>query len=312
MKCFITGGAGFIGSNLVDGLIKEHEITVFDNLSLGKKEFIEHHLQNEKFNFIKADLLDFKKLKESVKDHDVVFHLAANSDISNNQITDIDFKNGTIATYNVLESMRLNNIKQIIFSSTSAVYGEAKIKPTQEDYGPLFPISHYGASKLAAEALISAFCHNFMMKSWIFRFANIVGKNSTHGAVFDFINKLRNNNERLHILGDGSQAKPYLHVKDCVSGMVFGWKNSNDEINYFNLGCEGATKVSDIAKMVIKEMKLKNVKLEYTGKERGWPGDVPQVRLDISKINKLGWKTKLSSDQAVRMAIKDLLKKASY
>lgn len=309
MKCFITGGAGFIGSNLVDNIIKEHEVTVFDNLSLGKKEFINHHLQNKNFNFIQADLLDFKKLKESIKDHDIVFHLAANSDISNNQITDTDFKNGTIATYNVLEAMRLNGIGQIIFSSTSAVYGEAKTKPTSEDYGPLFPISHYGASKLAAEALISAFCHNFKMKAWIFRFANIVGKNSTHGAVFDFINKLRNDNEKLLILGDGNQAKPYLHVKDCVDGLFFGWKNSNDEINYFNLGCEGATKVDDIAKIVVDEMNLKNVKFEYTGKDRGWPGDVPQVRLDTSKITKLGWKTELSSDQAVRRAVKDLLNK---
>ena len=307
MKCFITGGAGFIGSNLVDSIIKEHEVTVFDNLSLGKKEFINHHLQNKNFNFIQADLLDFKKLKESIKDRDIVFHLAANSDISNNQITDSDFKNGTIATYNVLEAMRLNNVKQIIFSSTSAVYGEAKIKPTPENYGPLFPISHYGASKLAAEALISAFCHNFQMKAWIFRFANIVGKNSTHGAVFDFINKLRNDDKKLHILGDGKQAKPYLHVKDCVDGMIFGWKNSNNEFNYFNLGCEGATKVDDIAKMVVEDMDLKDVKFEYTGKDRGWPGDVPQVRLDTSKITKLGWKTKLSSDQAVRRAIKDLL-----
>ena len=308
MKCFVTGGAGFIGSHLVNYLIKEYKITVYDNMSFGKKEFISHHFKNKNFKFIKADLLNFKKLNKCIKSHDIIFHLAANSDISNNAITDTDLKNGTIATYNVLEAMRLNKIKQIIFASTSAVYGEAKIKPTPEDYGPLFPISFYGASKLASEGLMSSFCHNFSMKAWIFRFANVVGKNATHGVIFDFIKKLNKNNKKLLVLGDGQQSKPYLHVKDCIEGMLYGWKNSDEEINYFNLGCEDATRVKDIAKMVVDEMKLKNVKFEYTGKERGWPGDVPQVSLDASKINKIGWKAKLNSDQAVRKAIREILK----
>ncbi len=308
MKCFVTGGAGFIGSHLVNYLIKEYKITVYDNMSFGKKEFISHHFKNKNFKFIKADLLNFKKLNKCIKSHDIIFHLAANSDISNNAITDTDLKNGTIATYNVLEAMRLNKIKQIIFASTSAVYGEAKIKPTPEDYGPLFPISFYGASKLASEGLMSSFCHNFSMKAWIFRFANVVGKNATHGVIFDFIKKLNKNNKKLLVLGDGQQSKPYLHVKDCIEGMLYGWKNSNEEINYFNLGCEDATRVKYIAKMVVQEMGLKNVKFQYTGKERGWPGDVPQVRLDTSKINKIGWKAKLSSDQAVRKAIREILK----
>ena len=308
MRCFVTGGVGFIGSNLVDYLIKEHKVTVYDNLSLGKKEFLLNHFKNKNFSFVEADLLDFEHLKKTIKGHDIVFHMAANSDISNNEITDIDLKNGTIATYNVLELMRIYKIKQIIFASTSAVYGEAKIKPTNEDYGPLFPISFYGASKLACEGLISSFCHNFKMKAWIFRFANVVGKNGTHGVLVDFIKKLRSYNKKLLILGDGKQSKPYLHVKDCVEGMIYAWNNSKEEFNYFNLGCDDATSVDEIAKMVVREMALKNVKFEYTGKDRGWPGDVPQVRLDTSKINKLGWKARLSSDEAVRKAIKELLK----
>ena len=307
MRCFVTGGAGFIGSHLVDELIKKNKVTVYDNLSVGKKEFIKHHFAKKNFKFIQADLSEFKKLKESIKGHDAVFHLAANSDISNNEITDTDLKNGTIATYNVLEAMRLNEIRQIVFASSSAIYGEAEIKPTPENYGPLFPISFYGASKLACESLTSSFCHNFGIKAWIFRFANIVGKNDTHGVLVDFINKLKDNDKKLLILGNGRQSKPYLYVKDCVNGMLSGWKNSNELINYFNLGCEDTTSVTYIANMVVDEMKLKNVKFQYTGKDRGWPGDVPQVRLDIKKINKLGWKAKLSSDEAVRKSIKELL-----
>jgi len=309
MKCFVTGGAGFIGSNLVDYLVKGNKVTAYDNLSLGRKEFISHHLKNKDFSFIEADLLDFEKLKQSMKSHDVVFHMAANSDISNNSVTDIDLKNGTIATYNVLESMRLNNIKHMIFASSSAVYGEAKVKPTLENYGPLFPISFYGASKLAAEGLISSFCHNFSMKAWIFRFANIVGKNGTHGVIVDFIKKLKENDKKLLILGNGKQAKPYLHVNDCVEGMIHGWKNSNDKINCFNLGCKDVTTVNEIANMIVDAIGLKNVKFEYTGEECGWIGDVPQVNLDISRMSKIGWKAKLSSNQAVRKSVKELLKK---
>ena len=305
MKFFVTGGAGFIGSHLVDRLMQQGDVTVYDNLSLGKKEFIDHHLSKKNFKFIKADLLNIKKLQESMKGHDAVFHMAANSDISfGTTQTDVDLKQGTLATYNVLDSMRLCSIEKIIFSSTSAVYGEADIFPTPESYGAKLPISLYGASKLAAEGMISAYCHLYGMQAWIFRFANIIGERSTHGVMHDFVRKLRKNPKRLEILGDGNQRKPYLYVKDCADGMVYGFKHAKDEVNVFNLGCDGNTSANEIAKMIIEEMKLENVKIEYTGGKRGWKGDVPLVNYDTSKMKKLGWKPSLTSDKAVRKAIK--------
>lgn len=310
MKFFVTGGAGFVGSHLVDRLIKEGNVTIYDNLSLGKKEFIERHLPNKSFRYIEADLLDLNKLKTEMGGHDVVFHLAANSDISKGtKDTTIDLNQGIIATYNVLESMKLNGIKKIVFSSTSAVYGEADIIPTPESYGAKLPISLYGAGKLAGEALISAYCHLYGIQAWIFRFANIIGERSTHGVMFDFIKKLRKNPKELEILGDGKQKKPYLYVKDCVDGMIYGFKHANDGVNVFNLGCDGNTNVDHIAKIVIEEMNLKNVNIIHTGGKRGWKGDVPFVDFDTSKMRNIGWKPSLGSDGAVKKAIKIYLHK---
>jgi UDP-glucose 4-epimerase len=217
---------------------------------------------------------------------------------------------GTLATYNVLEAMRRNEIRDIVFASTSAIYGEATRFPTPEDYGPLLPISLYGASKLAGEALISAFCHGFQIRGWIFRFGNVVGKNGTHGALVDFIGKLRENPKSLTVLGDGSQAKPYLHVSECVEGMLFGTEHAEDSINVFNLTCEGATPVRWMAERTIEKMGLTGVDLQYTSGNRGWVGDVPQVRLDPSKIRARGWQPRLSSNEAVERGIKELLEQA--
>ena len=198
-------------------------------------------------------------------------------------------------------------MKRIVFSSSSTVYGETPPIPLSEDYGPLLPISVYGAAKLASEGLISSFCHTFDMQAWIFRFANVVGSRCTHGVIFDFINKLRKNPEELEILGDGRQRKSYLYVSDCVDGMLFGFENAKDQINLFNLGSDGATEVNRIAEMVVDEMKLGDIKFKYTGGKRGWKGDVPRFQFDISKIKKLGWKPKYNSDEAVRKAIRDLI-----
>jgi len=310
-KILVTGGAGFIGSNLAEVLLEEGaKVTAYDNLSLGRKEFIFPFMRDFKFKFVKADLLNKKKLNEVMRGKDIVFHMAANSDIPYGmKHPEVELRNGTIATHNVLESMRKNGVKKIVFASTSAVYGDKpKVLPIPENYGPLFPISFYGASKLACEGLISAFCHNFDFQAWIFRFANVIGKNGTHGAALDFVKKLKKNPKELEILGDGKQAKPYINVKECTQGIIYGFKRANDQLNFFNLSCQGATSVKKIAKAVVKEMGLKKVKFKYTGGQRGWKGDVPQVRLDAKKINKLGWRAKLTSDQAVKVGVKDLLK----
>lgn len=312
MKIMVTGGAGFIGSYLTAQLLNEgHEVIVYDNLVLGKREYIQMYESGAAFTFVQADLLDMPKLTEYMSGVEVVFHMAANSDISYGAaITDIDLKNGTIATYNVLEAMRNCGVNKIVFASSSAIYGETGGGfDIREDYGPLLPISLYGASKLACEALISAFCHNFSMQAWIYRFANIVGINGTHGAIVDFIAKLRRTPDCLEILGDGKQAKPYLHVSDCVSGIIFGQKNTNEEVNVFNLGVSGATSVTTIAEIIREEMELNQAIFRYTGGARGWRGDVPQVRFDVSKLTSLGWQARYTSDQAVRLAVRELLGK---
>lgn len=314
----ITGGAGFIGSNLVNNLARTgtingtpiEKIVVIDNLFLGKKEFIQSSIASGKVDFYQQDLLDFQATIRIFKKYrfDLIFHLSANSDISYGfKHTDWDLKQGTLVTYNILECMRLTGVKQIVFASTSAIYGEASVTPIPEDYGPLLPISFYGASKLACEGLITAFCHNYNFQVLIFRFANIVGRNGTHGVLVDFIKKLKSDPTRLEVLGDGKQAKPYLYVDDCVEGMLFGYANSADSVNCYNLACTGVTAVNKIAEMVIEAMGKTPTMIQYTGGTRGWPGDVPQVRLDPKKLEKLGWTAKLSSDEAIKKAIADLL-----
>ncbi|MDI6917418.1 MAG: NAD-dependent epimerase/dehydratase family protein, partial [Thermoplasmatales archaeon] len=294
---------------LIDRLIENHNVTVYDNLSSGKKEFISQHFGKKNFRFIKADLLDIKKLKNAMREQDFVFHFAANSDVRlGAEKTDIPLKQNIIATYNLLESMRLNDVKNIMFPSSCTVYGETNITPIPEDYGPMIPVSLYGASKLASEGLITAYSSMFDMNTWIFRFANIIGSRGTHGVIFDFINKLRKKSDELEILGDGRQTKSYLYVNDCIDAMLSAVEKSNDKVNIFNLGCGDWINVNRIAEIVVEEMNLKNVKFKYTGGSRGWKGDIPKIMLSIEKIEKLGWKPRYNSEKAVRMTAKLLIK----
>lgn len=308
-KIVVTGGAGFIGSHLVDKLLSQgNEVTVIDNLSSGRMEFLEPHLKSSNFKFIKLDLLDFEKLKEATNSADIVYHLAANPEVRlGAENTKIHLEQNILATYNLLEAMRMNEQKKIVFTSTSTVYGEASIIPTPENYGPLIPISLYGASKLACEALITSYCHTFDMKSWIFRFANIVGERSTHGIIVDFINKLKVNPKTLEILGDGKQRKSYLHVSDCVDAILFAVEKSNEMANIFNIGSGDTITSKEIGEMVVEEMGLENVKFTYTGGERGWKGDVPRMLLSIEKLQKLGWKPEHNSRSSVTRAARSTI-----
>jgi len=314
MEYFVTGGAGFIGSFVVDRLAKRNGVTVYDNLSTGKKEFISHHMGNKYFRFVKADLLEVETLIKEMRGHESVWHMAANPDIRlGTESTMVDLEQNTIATYNTLECARRNDIKTFVFSSTSTIYGRAKVLPTPEDYGPCLPISLYGASKLACEGLVSAYAELYGIKCWIYRFANIVGHRSTHGILFDLVEKLNKDKKSLEVLGDGKQRKSYLLVEECVDGMVYGFKHAKDQLNYFNLGAGDQITVKRIVEILLEEAKLRNTKIKYTGGESGWAGDVPRFLLDNRKMAKLGWKPKHTSEEAIRIAagivVKERLKK---
>lgn len=310
-KIIVTGGAGFIGSHLVDKLLAGgNEVTVIDNLSSGKMEFIEHHDKDPNFKLVKLDMLELEKLKLAIKGADMVYHLAANPDVRlGAENTKVHLEQNIIVTYNLLEAMRVNKQQNIAFTSTSTVYGEANIIPTPENYGPLIPISLYGASKLACEALITSYCHTFEMRSWIFRFANIVGERGTHGIIIDFINKLKANPKALEILGDGQQRKSYIHVSDCIDGILFAVNNSNEMANIFNIGSTDTINSTEIGELIVKEMGLSDVNFTYTGGTRGWKGDVPKMLLSIDKLQKLGWTPSNNSKSSVIAATRSTLEK---
>ena len=307
----VTGGAGFIGSHLVERLLLDNEVTVLDNFSSGRIEFLEPYRDIPDFHLLTGDLMNPKILDNAVSGKDFIFHLAANPDVKlGSEDTHVHLEQNVLATYNLLEAMRKNDVRQMAFTSTSTVYGEAAQVPTPEDYGPLLPISLYGASKLSCEALISSYCHTFQMQSWIYRFANIVGERGTHGVLVDFIRKLRENSGKLEILGSGKQRKSYLEVKDCVRAMIHAVEHSTGEVNVFNIGSEDSVDVTEIADIVVGQMGLDGVEYNYTGGigGRGWRGDVKLMLLSIEKIKMLGWSPELGSARALEVAVKALLK----
>ena len=304
MSYLVTGGAGFIGSVLVDRLLEEgNSVTVYDDLSTGKEAFISQHFGDFNFKFVKADVLNMETLLKEVEGHESIWHLAANPDIrKGTESTRVDLEQNTLATFNVLEAARRKDVKSVVFSSTSTIYGRAKVLPTPEDYGPCLPISLYGASKLACEGLMSAYAELYGMTGHIFRFANIIGKRSTHGILYDLVDKLNRDPKTLEVLGDGKQQKSYLLVEECVDGMVFGFKNAGDKLNYFNLGAEDQITVRRIVEILLEETGLDGVQTVYTGGESGWAGDVPRFLLSTEKMAALGWRPKHTSEEAIRAA----------
>jgi UDP-glucose 4-epimerase len=310
-RWFVTGGAGFIGSHVVDLLVSAGcKVTVYDNLSLSTDQYLADYIKNGAINFVEKDMLDIDALTRAMKGHDIVWHLGANTDIpSGFTKRRIDLDNDVIATCNVLEAMLEQNLKEILFASTGAVYGESIQGAFGENSGPLLPLSLYAAGKIASEAFISAYCNLFGIRAWMFRFGNVIGERTNHGVIHDFITKLRNDPKVLPVLGTGRGEKNYFLVEECIHGMLYTYRKASDGPFPFliNLGTDSTSKVMDIAQVIIEEMGLANVHYEFTGTPRGWPGDQPVVLLDTSKIHDLGWFSKRTSDEAVRVATRRLL-----
>jgi UDP-glucose 4-epimerase len=310
MRFFITGGAGFLGSNLVNTILDRRlgAVTVFDNFLTGRREHFGDRVRATELAIVEGDVADTPTVAKAIASHDVVFHVAANSDIARAAKDPlVDFDNGTRLTQSLLEAMRTSGVKRVLFTSGSGVYGEVPPIPVAEDFAPMIPISTYGASKLASEALISAYCHMFDLVGTVFRFANVVGSHMTHGVSHDFTRRLHADPSHLQILGDGNQSKPYIHADDVVAAMLFLQERQTTGYEYYNVGSEDHLLVREIADIVVGEMGLKNVKFEYTGGARGWRADVPVYRLDTSKIRRLGWTNKRNSREAVVAAVRSLL-----
>ena len=313
-KCLVTGAAGFIGSHLIDRLLDRGGTVVgLDNLRLGRRANLENALRHPRCKFFEADVNDLPACRQIVAAEarsapfDVAWHLAANSDIRAGVADpEVDLRDTFLTTHHLLKLAREQGIRRVAFASTSAVYG---VLPglLREDAGPLFPISNYGAMKLASEAAISAALEGFLERIWIFRFPNVVGSRATHGAIYDFVQKLKANPAELEVLGDGTQEKPYFHVADLVEAMLFITDHAAEPLNYFNIGtADSVTSVRAIAETVVRRM-APGAAIRYTGGSKGWVGDVPRFNYCIDKLRKLGWAPKLTSDQAMQRAVEEIV-----
>jgi UDP-glucose 4-epimerase len=300
MRAFVTGGAGFIGSTLVDRLLADgHDVVAFDNFSTGQERFLQDASTRPHFRLVRGDTLDRQAIAKAIERADVVFHLAANADVRfGTDHPRRDLEQNTIATFNVLEAMRQNGIRRIVFASTGSIYGEATVIPTPED-AP-FPVqtSLYGASKLAGESLIQAYCEGFGFQAWIFRFVSILGERYTHGHVFDFYKSLRLDPMRLRVLGDGRQRKSYLYVQDCIDAILLAMTRATEKVNIFNLGVDEYCCVNDSLRWITERLGVSPT-FEYTGGDRGWVGDNPFIFLDTARIRALGWTPTLSIREGI-------------
>lgn len=313
MNILITGGAGFIGSNLTGKLLEQgHDIVCVDDFTLGNEQNVHEFMSSDRYKLIKADAADVDGLEEIMRENRIefVFHLAANSDIQKSaKNPGIDFAKTFSTTYSVLESMRRCGVKKMFFASTSAVYGEKMGVNLKEDIGGLAPISYYGGAKLASEAFISSYAYMNDFDVMVFRFPNVIGPGLTHGVIFDFIRKLQDNPHELEILGDGTQNKPYIYVEDLVEAIIRFSFAGEKGVNIYNMGVEGSTSVKKIADFVCEAMGLENVVYKFTGGNRGWKGDVPAFQYDLSKIHAKGWKAAHNSDESVKETLRHVLNK---
>jgi UDP-glucose 4-epimerase len=308
-RWFLVGGAGFLGSHFVDRLLAEeavHSVAVYDNFSSGRERHLEHHRSEERLTLHRADVRDVDALRDALEGHDVVVHLASNPDVARAAVEPtIDFEQGTLLTQNVLEAMRVTGVPRILYASGSGVYGDLGETEIDEDWGPLLPISTYGASKLAGESLISAYCSMFGLSGRSFRFGNVVGPRQTHGVGFDFVRALLTDSTRLRILGDGSQRKSYIHVSDVIDAVLLANAEGRGPYAVYNVSTGDEITVSEIADLAVEAvgLPLDAVQYEFTGGDRGWRGDVPVVRLAIDRIHSLGWRCARSSREAMRESL---------
>ena len=306
-RAFVTGGAGFIGSHIADRLVKDGaNVTIYDNFSTGQEQFISHHVANPMVSVVRADVLDRERLQNEMASCDFVFHLQANADVRHGmRLTRVDLEQNTIATWNVLEAMRINGIRHIVFASSATVYGEPDAFPTPESYAPL-QTSLYGASKLAGEAMMQAYSEYFGITCYIFRFVSWIGERYTHGVIFDFMKKLKSDRQMLEILGDGKQRKSYLDVIDGVNGIFYAVQHAKERKNVLNLGHDEFMSVRDLADIVVDELGLRGVRYRTTGGQRGWLGDSPFVHLDTTRLKALGWQPQISIEQGIRNTVRYL------
>ena len=308
----ITGGAGFIGSHLTETLLARGEhVAIVDNLRHSQTEWLRRIRSHPRLQFHELDVRRSARLRWILAADDIVWHLAANTDMEiGAQATRVDVQHGLLATHGVLEAMLASGARQLLFASSGAVYGDIARPPAGEHYGPMLPVSLYGACKVAAEALINAYCTLFELQAWMFRFGNVLGARMSHGVIYDFIHKLQRDATELEILGDGTAEKNYILVEEVIDGMLFAWQHTTPCCEVFNLGTGSTTRVTDIANIVCQEMQLPHVRRRFTGGKRGWPGDQPQVFMDVTKMRRLGWSARHTSTEAVRIATRRYLGKA--